>query len=230
MVRLTKPLSNTSLLLSTSIQKYRFTKVSCYMSSIQYLSLFIFMVVSTITPGPNVVMVTASGANFGIKRTLPHLFGISVGVYIVMGLEALGINQLFSTYPWISIFIKVAGSLYLSWLGFGLFNKGKPDPQSKRSRPLYLRESVLLQFLNPKGWILTLTVLSGYTLQGDLYWPSAFIVISIYAWTCLFTTGVWMILGSQIGRVLKDESHWKLFNKLMGTLTIGCAIMLWTGF
>ncbi len=154
------------------------------MGSIQYLSLFIFMVVSTITPGPNVVMVTASGANFGIKRTLPHLIGISVGVYIVMGLESLGINQLFNAYPSIPLFIKIAGSVYLTYLGILLFSKGKPNTQSKSERPLYLRESVLLQFLNPKGWILTLTVLSGYTLPGELYWPSTFVVISIYAWTC----------------------------------------------
>ncbi|MCL9783267.1 LysE family translocator [Vibrio sp. S4M6] len=187
------------------------------------------MFVSTITPGPNVVMVTASGANFGIKRTLPHLFGIAVGCYIIMVLEALGINQLFAEFPSIPLLIKIVGTLYLTWLGLKLFRKGKPEKQTSRSRPLYLRESVLLQFLNPKGWILTLTVMSGYTIQGNDYWLSVLIVSSIYAWSGTFTSGVWMVLGSQVAKVMRDEKHWRLFNGTMGLLTMACAVMLWTG-
>ena len=198
------------------------------MNSVHLLSLCIFMFVSTITPGPNVVMITASGANFGIKRSLPHLFGIPAGIYIIMGLESLGISHAFEHYPMIPLIIKVLGSAYLLWLALQLAQRGKPV-ESNKARPLTMKESLLMQFLNPKGWILTLTVLTGYAVPGDNYWWSVLAVITVYAWSGTLTSGIWLVLGSQIAKVLRTEPHWRLFNKVMALLTAGCAVLLWTG-
>ncbi len=149
------------------------------------LPLISFAVAACVTPGPNNIMLTASGANFGFKRTIPHIFGICFGLECLMVVVALGLNILFKTFPQVQLFLKIGGSAYLIYLAWKIGSSKKATHSEDNSTPLTFLQAAFFQLLNPKVMMMAVTAMSTFTLHGDQYLFSAGVVIVIFLLVCI---------------------------------------------
>ena len=132
------------------------------------LALTLFAFVSSITPGPNNLMLMASGANFGFRRTLPHLLGVGIGFTLMIVLVGVGLVQVFDLYPISHQILKVVSVIYLLWLAWKIANAAPPegDVQSAGT-PITFIQAALFQWVNPKAWTMALTAISAYTPDSN---------------------------------------------------------------
>ncbi|NVK41712.1 MAG: LysE family translocator [Oceanospirillaceae bacterium] len=190
---------------------------------------FVFFAFSmSATPGPNNMMLTASGANHGFVRTLPHMLGISVGCMGLMSAVALGLGTLFEQWPVTQQALKLVGSLYLLWLAWKIANAPPPEKQAHggAARPLTFWQAAAFQFANPKAWVMAISGIASFTLAGDAFVLSAVLVIVLMGLINLPSIALWTGFGVALGRLLKTPRHWRSFNQLMGGLTAACVAMI----
>ncbi|TKI04987.1 LysE family translocator [Martelella alba] len=199
------------------------------MESSLFLSMLGFLWVAAITPGPNNMLLTASGANFGFWRSMPLMLGIMLGMQCILLLVAFGIGSLITLYPELHLILKIAGSLYLLWLAWKIataaYETLEADAPPPRPVPFY--QGGLLQFLNPKAWLMALGAVASFSLSGNAYITSVG-AISIGIITVNIVSGaIWLGFGTLIGRLLSSQRAWVAFNVLMGLLTAGCVLLIW---
>lgn len=192
------------------------------------LSVAMFAMVTSGTPGPNNVMLTASGANFGYWRTLPHMFGIVLGILAMNILVAAGLGLLFERYPVIQQVLKIAASAYLVYLAWKIATaKSSGTEGESEAKPLGVMGGAAFQFLNPKAWMMVITAIGSFTLAGDNYWASVFwiaVIFMVMGFPCI---SLWAAFGTVVGRFLSSPAAWRWFNLIMGLLTAGCLIFIW---
>ncbi|WP_245710431.1 LysE family translocator [Allopseudospirillum japonicum] len=192
-----------------------------------YLPLILFAFSMSATPGPNNLMLTASGANYGFKRTVPHMLGISVGFFLLLASVALGLGAIFTQWPQAHTGLKILGSVYLLWLAWKIANAPAPDPQGVPvGRPFNFMQAAAFQFANPKAWLMAIAAVTGFTAVGDAYLVSALWVGLICSLVNLPSISIWAGFGVAIGRILKSARHWQCFNWSMGALTASCVLMI----
>ncbi|KXF82803.1 LysE family translocator [Enterovibrio coralii] len=199
------------------------------MMEISFLAaLAVFAATMTGTPGPNNMMLTASGANFGYKRTIPHLIGISLGVATLIAFVAAGLGVIFKMYPWIQETMKVVASGYLVYLAWRIVKAGAPDASQREGRrPMTMLEGAMFQFINPKAWAMAVSAVGTFTLSGGDYWWSAAVIVMTFIAVGFPLTSLWAGFGVWVGKVLSTESSWKAFNRTMGALTASCLVFIW---
>jgi len=130
--------------------------------------LVLFAMAMSFTPGPNGVMVTASAANFGFCRVIPHMIGITLGFGLLTVATGIGLSGLFQAEPRLHTVLKYAGAAYLLYLAWRISQSGPTESNSfSRGRPINLVEAVLFQWINPKGWIMAVGALAAYTVEGS---------------------------------------------------------------
>ncbi|OSM95280.1 alcohol dehydrogenase [Lonsdalea britannica] len=194
-----------------------------------FLSMLGFLWVAAITPGPNNMLLTASAANFGFLRSMSLMVGIMIGMQSVLLLVALGLGSLILLYPSLHLALKILGSVYLLWLAFKIASARyeELDTQTAPPRPMPLYQGGLLQFLNPKAWLMALGAVAGFSLSGGEYVGSV-IAISIAMFSVNLVAGiVWLGFGTVIGKMLRSRRAWRIFNLFMGLLTAACVLMIW---
>lgn len=192
------------------------------------LSVALFATVSSGTPGPNNVMLTASGANFGYWRTLPHMIGIVLGIFVLNLLVASGLGALFQRYPEVQLALKAAASGYLIYLAWKIATAPCANfEKAQQAKPLSLIGGALFQFLNPKAWMMTITAIGSFTLTGDQYWLSVLWVATIFLLMGFPCISLWAAFGTVVGRFLSSPKAWRCFNWLMGGLTAACLLFIW---
>jgi threonine/homoserine/homoserine lactone efflux protein len=183
------------------------------------LALFAFCVVTLFTPGPNNLMLMASGANFGVVRTLPHMLGVVTGFPAMTAIVGLGLAGLF--FAWSSAFtlLKVASVAYTLWLAWKIANAGAVDIDRPEGKPLSFAQAVAFQWINPKAWSMALTATTVYA-PGQ----NAGSVLTIAGMFLLFgigSSGAWMAMGGVISRWLSSPARLRLFNLTMALLLVG---------
>lgn len=192
------------------------------------LSIAMFATVTSGTPGPNNVMLTASGANFGYWRTLPHMFGIVIGVMLLNVLVASGLGVLFQRFPEVQSALKLAASAYLVYLAWKIATaKSSHLNGNNDARPLGVVGGALFQFLNPKAWMMTITAIGSFTLTGEGYWASVFwvsVIFMVMGFPCI---SMWAAFGTVVGRYLSSPVAWRWFNLMMGLMTAACLLFIW---
>lgn len=192
------------------------------------LSVALFATVTSGTPGPNNVMLTASGANFGYWRTLPHMVGIVIGILVMNILVAAGLGVVFEQYPAVQSTLKVAASAYLVFLAWKIATAKTSSMQGDSdSRPMSLMGGALFQFLNPKAWMMVITAIGSFTLAGDDYWSSVFWVAVIFMLMGFPCISLWAAFGTLVGRFLSSPAAQRWFNLIMGGLTAACLVFIW---
>ncbi|MDG3086966.1 LysE family translocator [Vibrio hannami] len=193
-----------------------------------FLSVLVFAIVMTGTPGPNNVMLTASGANFGYKRSIPHFLGISLGLISMIFMLAAGLSATFKAYPEIQEAMKWMGSAYILYLALKI---AKTSPVSlngeKEHKPMSFLEAAIFQYMNPKAWMMMVTAIGSFSLAGESYWLSVAYIALIFFITQLHTSSLWVGFGSLLGRWLSNPSAWRRFNFGMGALTASCVAFMW---
>lgn len=144
-----------------------------------------FALVTCGTPGPNNMLLTSAGAALGFRRTIPLLVGVVGGINLMILATALGLGVVFEKVPLLHDGLKIIGSAYLLWLAWKVATASGP---AEGNRPLIpAHQGAMLQLLNPKAWMMALSAISGFTLAGEAYWPSALWVLVIFFITGLYT-------------------------------------------
>ncbi len=193
------------------------------------LSLTIFLFIAAITPGPNNLLLTSSGANVGFKGSLKLMAGIMLGMQCVLLSSAFGVAALLIIYPALHIGLKIVGSAYLLWLAWKTATSSyqRLDIPAKIPQAVSWFQGGLLQFLNPKAWMMGLGAVGSFSLSGDAYFSSV-IAISIVMVIVNFVAGiVWILGGTLISLFLQSRRSWFIFNISMGLLTALCVPLIW---
>nr|WP_314425235.1 LysE family translocator [uncultured Erwinia sp.] len=194
-----------------------------------FLSMLGFLWVAAITPGPNNMLLTASGANFGFWRSLALMVGIMLGMQIMLLMVAFGIGGLILLYPSLHLLMKIAGSLYLLWLAWkiGTAKYEKLETGDGPASPMPFWQGGLLQLINPKAWLMVLGAVASFSLAGEAY-SGSIVAISIALAIVNLASGViWLGFGTLIGRILRSRRAWTIFNVFMGLLTAACVLLIW---
>ncbi|QJQ94666.1 MULTISPECIES: LysE family translocator [Halomonadaceae] len=187
----------------------------------------LYMISMTITPGPNNVMLTASGANYGFLRTLPHIFGILGGCFLLFAGIALGLGLVFERYPAVQMILRLVGSAYLLFLAWKIATAPPPDLRLRgEGRPLSFWQAAGFQFANPKAWVMGLALMAGFLPQGGDTLVNALILAAFAELVALPCIALWAGFGVGIGHWLNTPRAWRIFNVIMGALTAACVIFI----
>ncbi|NKB65001.1 MAG: LysE family translocator [Gammaproteobacteria bacterium] len=194
------------------------------------LAITSFAFVTSVTPGPNNIMLTASGANFGFVKTIPHILGIVVGVAVMNFSVGFGLGTIFEAIPVLQQILKVAGSGYLVWLALKLLSFNYVDTeQDQEGRPLTLFQALMFQFINPKAWVMVISANASFSLIGEQYWPSVALIIAIFLLVGPPSMIVWILFGQWIRQFLTRPGFLRIFNMVMAFFTVSCVIFIWVG-
>ena len=185
------------------------------------VALISFALVTSITPGPNNLMLMASGANFGFRRTVPHLLGVSLGHALMVFLVGLGIASLFHAYPPAKIVLKVVSVAYMLWLAWKIAHSSAPGEGRARARPMTFLQAAAFQWVNPKAWAMALGAVTAYATGGL---ASVFTVCVVFACVNLPSVSIWALAGQQMRNWLTDQRRLTLFNWTMAGLLV---LSLW---
>lgn len=195
------------------------------LSGFLLLPLVLFAVVTSITPGPNNILLTASGANFGFRRTLPHMLGISAGFLSLIVVSGLGVGAVIVASPLLHQGLKLLGTAYLLWLAWQLAQAGAIENAIK-ARPMRFHEAALFQYVNPKAWMMAVGAIAAFTTPGGDYALELGLIAVIFTLINLPCVSLWALFGVGIGRFLHNARQRLTFNFVMAGLTVLSALLL----
>ncbi len=184
-------------------------------------ALLAFAFASSITPGPNNLMLLASGANFGVRRSIPHMLGISVGHSFMVVVVGLGLMGIFEAVPALHDALIVASVLYLLWLAWRIAT-AVPKDGATRARPFTFWQAAAFQWVNPKAWVMAIGAVTLYAGEDGVW--AVLAVAAVFAATNLPSISVWTVLGQGMRRVLTSPARLRAFNWTMAALLV---VSLW---
>ncbi|TPK47691.1 LysE family translocator [Mesorhizobium sp. B2-5-4] len=194
------------------------------MSLDAFLALLVYAFVTSITPGPNNLMLLASGVNFGLVRSVPHMLGISIGFLVLLLAVGLGLGAVLTAFPALHTGLKIAGAVYLLYLAWkiamsrSLSGKGETD-----ARPMRFIDAAAFQWVNPKAWVMAITAMAVYT-NPERPFLSVILIGVAFTVVNLPSVSVWAGFGTALRGFLSDPVRLKWFNIAMGALL---AATLW---
>jgi threonine/homoserine/homoserine lactone efflux protein len=190
------------------------------MSQPLLIALVVFGAVMAFTPGPNNVMVLSSGLTYGFRRTVPHIAGIAIGVSFMVAATGLGLGAVFIAYPVLQIILKYAGIAYLIYLAFVIAMSESVTPgQDSQRGPLTFWAAVLFQWVNVKGWVMAIGIITAYSAVARFPWNIAIQAALMFAMAGLSSL-VWAFFGSSLRRVLASPEAIRTFNVVMALLLL----------
>ena len=188
-----------------------------------FAALAVFAFVSSITPGPNNLMLMTSGINFGMRRTVPHMLGVSIGFTLMIALIGLGVMKVIDAMPGSMLFITIASGLYLLYMAWKIATTSTSPAETGeaavKSKPFTFLQAALFQWVNPKAWTMALTAISAYAPKSQ-GWAGVFIVAGVFGIINLPSTGAWAVMGAKMQRFLSDPVRLKAFNIVAALLLV----------
>ena len=184
------------------------------------LPLLLFSISMTITPGPNNVMVTASGVNFGYKKTLPHILGITFGFPVMIVLIGLGLGSVFKSFPVIHHILKYIGATYLLYLAWKIATFSNVNNNGDRNKPFTFWQAVIFQWVNPKAWVIAVGAVAAFTSVGRDVFGEVLLIAFVFCIICFPCVSLWAFLGTNIKRLLTTDYYRKVFNISMAFLLV----------
>ncbi|MBP1883238.1 LysE family translocator [Sinorhizobium mexicanum] len=183
------------------------------------LALFLFAFTTSITPGPNNMMLFASGVNFGFARTIPHMLGIGVGFFVLLLAVGLGLGALLHSVPLVYTTLKFAGGGYLVWIAWKIGTSRSLGEGKASARPMTFLQAAAFQWVNPKAWVMAVSAMATYT-SGDSYLLSVLAVGLVFALVNVPSVSTWAGFGSALRQWLSEPSRLKWFNITMALLLV----------
>jgi threonine/homoserine/homoserine lactone efflux protein len=181
-------------------------------------ALALYAFVSSATPGPNNLMLMASGANFGFLRTIPHMLGISIGFMVMLFFVGSGLVQIFDRFPVIYDVLKVASVIYMLWLAWKIANAAPVTKNTEAGAPMTFLQAAAFQWVNPKAWGMALTAITVYVGDATIIWLAAAAVL--FSAVNLPSVSMWTIAGKQLQRFLTNPRRLSAYNWTMAALLI----------
>ncbi len=189
--------------------------------------LYAFMFLGLFSPGPNVIMLTASGARFGFRRTLPHLAGVVMGVGVIGAVTALGVGAMILANPALGLVLRSLAAAWILYMAWNYFNATRrPAAQAADDgAPLTLVQAALFQWINPKVWAVAFAASAGYgaglsPMVESLRLATAFSSVNLLV--CLF----WVSAGAVLTTLLSSPARWRVFMRVMAALLALSALMV----
>ena len=184
------------------------------------IALIGFAFASSITPGPNNLMLMASGANYGLWRTVPHMLGISLGHAFMVVMVGVVLLQVFEAYPVLNILLKVLSATYMLWLAWKIANAVAPEAKEVTGKPFTFLQAAAFQWVNPKAWFMAITAISAYAPQDLGVFAGSVIVALVFSATKLPSGTGWAWRGVQVRRWLGTAKRLRVFNVTMAVLLV----------
>ncbi len=185
----------------------------------------LYSFVMSITPGPNNVMLTAAGATFGFRRSVPHMLGVCVGFSIELLAVCAGLGAIFTRWPDLQTVLRWVGAAYLLYLGVRMLGGGEART-GVTTRPVTFLEAALFQFLNPKAWVMTLTAATLFlprelgVIAADAYMVAVMVLINL---PCI---AIWALFGSSLRSFLARPASRKGFNAAMAVALAATGLIM----
>ena len=193
------------------------------------LALMGFAFVTSVTPGPNNLMLLASGANFGVRRTVPHMLGISLGHAFMVTLVGLGLMGLMEAVPGLQTVLKAVSLAYLIYLAWKIATAAPPPEAGAvaRGRPLTFLQAAAFQWVNPKAWAMALSAVAAYA--PDRSWGAVVAVAAVFSLVNLPSIFLWAGMGQVLRNFLSDPARLRAFNITMAVLLLASVVpvLLW---
>lgn len=193
------------------------------MSSQVFLALVAFCFASSITPGPNNLMLLASGVNFGFRRSIPHMLGIAAGFSFLLICVGAGLGELIKWSPMLNTALKFAGGAYLLYLAWRIASSGPLEARDGAARPMGFFQAAAFQWVNPKAWVMAVSAMAIYT-SADNYLASVLLVTAIFAAVNAPSISVWCGMGTGLREFLAEPHRLRAFNFTMAGLLV---LSLW---
>jgi len=185
----------------------------------EFLSMALFWIVAAYTPGPNNVVASYSGFNFGIRKTIPHIFGVTFGFTSVVFALTIGLVNVFKLFPIIQTVLKYLGSLFLIYLAYKI-SFSKSSNEKKNENPISFLDTFIFQFLNPKGVMVAIVVVSTYVDLGENYINYATQVVLLALLFSGTSITLWTFIGKFLRKFATNENFIKYFNYVMSVLLL----------
>ena len=183
------------------------------------LALIAFALVSSITPGPNNLMLMSSGANFGVRRTVPHALGIAIGFTVMIMLVGIGLIRLFDLWPMLGTVLKVVSVAYLLWLAWKIAHAAAPEGEiASDAKPMSFVGGALFQWINPKAWTMALSAITLYAPQRDGL--TILLIAVIFGLFNLPSVSLWAVMGQVMRQWLSSPRRLRMFNWSMAALLV----------
>ncbi len=182
------------------------------------LPLMTFAFVTSITPGPNNLMLMASGANFGFQRTIPHMLGVALGFVFMAFFMGIGLAQVFEAWPQLRNILTLVSVIYLLWLAWKIANAAAPNEGAVKGRPLTFLQAAAFQWVNPKAWSMALSAVTIYAPDDTI--GSMLLVAAVFGAVNLPSVSTWCLLGREMRRMLTNTMRLRIFNWTMAGILI----------
>ncbi|AZL60305.1 LysE family translocator [Tabrizicola piscis] len=187
-----------------------------------FLALLGFAFVTSVTPGPNNMMLLASGVNFGVRRTVPHMLGISLGHAVMVFLVGLGLAGVFKAWPPALTVLKLVSVAYMLWLAWKIAHAGAPGAGKAAARPMTFLQAAAFQWVNPKAWAMALGAVAAYVPVPSV---GAYLTVAlVFASVNLPSVAIWAGAGQAVRRWLEGPGRLRVFNWTMAVLLV---LSLW---
>ncbi|NUS71181.1 MAG: LysE family translocator [Ensifer adhaerens] len=187
------------------------------------LALFLFAFTTSITPGPNNMMLFASGVNFGFVRTIPHMLGIGAGFFLLLIAVGFGLGALLHSVPVVYTALKFAGGAYLIWIAWKIGTSRSLSEGKASAQPMTFIGAAAFQWVNPKAWVMAVSAMATYT-SSESYLFSVLVVGVVFALVNVPSVSTWAGFGSALRQWLSEPSRLKWFNITMAVLLV---VSLW---
>ena len=200
------------------------------MTTDQLIALSVFAAVSSGTPGPNNLMILTSGVNFGMKRSIPHLMGITLGFCFMIFCVGMGLQTMFAVVPQLETILRYGGTAYLLWLAWKIANagpisSGSGDEKSSGAKPMGFWAATAFQWVNPKAWFMAISAITSYastaaSAEVGSKLVQVLLVVLVFGIINLPLVACWGWFGSAMRRFLQDPKKLKIFNVTMAVLLV----------
>jgi threonine/homoserine/homoserine lactone efflux protein len=192
------------------------------------LSLVLFVTVTTVSPGGATALATASGAQFGLRRSLPLIGGVAIGLASLAAAAAAGLAGLILAVPSAYLVMKIGGSIYLFWLAWKIGSSSRPDVGSKMAAaPLSFVAGAMLLWLNPKAWAMTLGAAASFAALATGPIDLAIILGVAFGISATILLSLWCLAGLVLTHLLRSELHWRLTYVALGLLLAASVVPIW---
>lgn len=195
------------------------------------LPFFYLQLIASITPGPNNVMLTVSGMNFGYRRSVPHILGIMSGFLTLILLCSFGVGVVYHSFPQIEIVLRVLGSAYLVFLAYKISSAGRlgvRDAARDATKPMTFMQAFAFQFVNPKGIVFSITMIGILPAEISVIERSFVITLSTFI-TSAISTNTWAIFGKMIAVLFQDAKTRQIINVILALLLLATIPMMFLG-
>jgi len=187
------------------------------------LAFITFATIAAYTPGPNNLMLAASGANFGFQKSIPHIAGVTIGFCLLVTASVLGLSRLFNALPWIYTTSKAVGCCFLIFLAWKILVAEKLVSEGNAS-PISLIQAAFFQLVNPKAVLVIISSVSAFTRGSDKLFSDLLIFVGVFFIITLSSACIWTVFGSTLSTLLNQQRNLQIFNFSMALLLLASLI------